>query len=73
MDGGPQGLGGVRNQYIDAIAAQSKLVMSEEAMKLALQAAKGEEIAEPVVRIQPTTVTIDNVEDETLWANAINK
>ena len=73
VDGGPQGLGGVRNQYIDAIAAQSKLVMSEEAMKLALQAAKGEEIAEPVVRIQPTTVTIDNVEDETLWANAINK
>lgn len=73
VDGGPKGLEGIRNGYIDAIAAQSKLIMSNEAMNLAYKAAMGEAIDNPVVRIQPTPVTIDNVEDETLWANAIKK
>ena len=73
VDGGPKGLDGVRNGYIDAIAAQSKLVMSNEAMNLAFKAAIGEKVAENKVRIQPTPVTIDNVDDETLWANAIKK
>ncbi len=73
VDGGPKGLDGVRNGYIDAIAAQSKLVMSNEAMNLAYKAAIGEAVAENKVRIQPTPVTIDNVDDETLWANAIKK
>lgn len=71
VDGGPQGLTGIRNKYVDAIAAQSKLVMSEEAMKLALQAAKGETISESVIRIQPTKVTSENVDDKSLWANAV--
>ena len=47
--------------------------MSNEAMNLAFKAAIGEKVAENKVRIQPTPVTIDNVDDETLWANAIKK
>ena len=62
---------GVRDGYVDAIAAQSKLVMSEEAMALALKAVSGEMITENVIRIQPTKVTSENVDDPTLWANAI--
>lgn len=73
VDGGPKGLAGIRNNFIDAIAAQSKLIMSFEAMDLAKKAAKGEAIENPIVRIQPTAVTSENVDDETLWANAINK
>ena len=73
VDGGPQGLKGIRNHFIDAIASQSKLVMSEKAMDLALMAAKGETIKESIIRIQPTPVTITNVDDITLWANAINQ
>ena len=71
VDGGPQGLTGIRSKFVDAIAAQSKLIMSEEAMKLALKAVKGEKIDQSIVRIQPTPVTIDNVDDSSLWANAI--
>ena len=71
VDGGPTGLQGVRDGYVDAIAAQSKLVMSEEAMALALKAVSGEMITENVIRIQPTKVTSENVDDPTLWANAI--
>ncbi len=73
VDGGPKGLDGVRNSFIDAIAAQSKLIMSNEAMDLAYKAVRGETVENKIVRIQPTPVTIDNVEDETLWANAIKK
>ena len=64
---------GVRNGYVDAIAAQSKLLMSEEAMNLAYKTVKGEEIEESIIRIQPTKVTSENVDDPTLWANAITK
>ena len=71
VDGGPTGLDGVRNGYIDAIAAQSKLLMSEEAMNMALKVVQGETLEENIVRIQPTTVTQENVDDPTLWANAI--
>lgn len=71
VDGGPTGLQGVRDGYVDAIAAQSKLVMSEEAMTLALQAVMGETINDTIIRIQPTKVTSENVDDPTLWANAI--
>lgn len=73
VDGGPQGLKGIRNKYIDATAAQSKLVMSHEAMKLALAAVKGEKIANNTIHIQPTTVTLENVDDPTLWANSIKQ
>jgi ABC-type sugar transport system substrate-binding protein len=73
VDGGPQGLAGIRNGFIDATAAQSKLIMSEEAMGLALKAVKGEVIETPIIRIQPTPVTIENVDDPSLWANAIKK
>lgn len=73
VDGGPQGLEGVRNDFIDGIAAQSKLLMSEEAMLLAYKAVTGEPIENSIIRILPTPVTKENVEDETLWANAINK
>lgn len=71
VDGGPQGLEGIRKGYIDAIAAQSKLLMSEEAMKLAMDAANKNPISEPVIRIQPTPVTKDNVDDKSLWANSV--
>ena len=47
--------------------------MSEEAMVLAYKAVNGEIGEDIIVRIPPTAVTIENVEDETLWANAINK
>lgn len=73
VDGGPQGLEGVRNDFIDGIAAQSKLKMSEEAMQLAYNVVTGVENEETIVRILPTPVTKENVEDETLWANAIKK
>ncbi|MGE5614248.1 MAG: sugar ABC transporter substrate-binding protein [Bacillota bacterium] len=73
VDGGPLGLEGIRNGYIDAIAAQSKLLMSHEAMMLAYKTVTGEKIENPIVRIPPTPVTIDNVDDESLWANAIKK
>lgn len=73
VDGGPQGLEGIRNGYVDATAAQSKLVMSAEAMQLALSAVKGETITENIIRIQPTPVTIENVDDPSLWANSVNQ
>lgn len=73
VDGGPQGLAGIRNHFIDAIAAQSKLKMSEEAMNLALKVVKGEPIEVSIIRIQPTPITIDNVDDPTHWANAIKQ
>lgn len=73
VDGGPQGLEGIRNDYIDGIAAQSKLLMSEEAVMLAYNAVIGESNEEEIIRIPPTPVTKENVEDETLWANVINK
>lgn len=73
VDGGPQGLEGVRNNYIDGIAAQSKLLMSEEAMRLAYNAVIGQKNDETIIRIPPTDVTKENVDDETLWANAIKK
>lgn len=72
VDGGPTGLEGIRKGYVDAIAAQSKLEMSEEAMAVALKAVSGEKIEENIVRIQPTKVTKANVDDPTLWANAIS-
>ncbi len=72
-DGGPQGLKGIRSKYVDACAAQSKLDMSREAMALAYMAAQGKEITEPIIRIQPTPITIENVEDPKHWANAINQ
>lgn len=72
VDGGPTGLEGVRKGYVDAIAAQSKLVMSEEAMGMALKVVRGETLEEGIVRIQPTKVTKENVDDPTLWANSIN-
>lgn len=72
VDGGPQGLEGVRSGYIDAIAAQSKLLMSEEAMNLALKTVKGETVDDNIIRIPPTQVTTDNVDDKSLWANSIN-
>lgn len=71
VDGGPLGLDGIRNGYVDAIAAQSKLLMSEEAMNLALKIVKGEAVEETVIRINPTKVTKENVDDMSLWANAI--
>ena len=40
-------------------------------MALALKAVSGEMITENVIRIQPTKVTSENVDDPTLWANAI--
>lgn len=73
VDGGPQGLAGIRNKYIDATAAQSKLIMSQEAMTLAFKAVKGEPIEQSIIRIQPTPVTLENVDDPSLWANAIKK
>ena len=73
VDGGPQGLNAIRNKYVDAIAAQSKLIMSYEAMNLAYKALNGETITESIIKIQPVAVTLENVDDETLWANAINK
>jgi len=73
VDGGPQGLNGIRNRYIDASAAQSKLIMSTEAMNIAYLAVTGQPIETSVVKIQPTPVTLDNVDDPSLWANAINK
>lgn len=73
VDGGPQGLAGIRAGFIDGIAAQSKLIMSYEAVMLAYKTLTGEKIDQTVVRILPIPVTIDNVDDETLWANAINK
>lgn len=72
VDGGPTGLEGVRKGYVDAIAAQSKLVMSEEAMGMALRVVQGETLKDNVVRIQPTKVTKENVDDPTLWANSIH-
>ena len=45
--------------------------MSEEAMNMALKVVQGETLEENIVRIQPTTVTQENVDDPTLWANAI--
>lgn len=72
VDGGPNGLGGVRAGYLDAIAAQSKLLMSEKAMELALKTVLGEEIEENIIQILPTPVTPENVDDPTLWANSIN-
>lgn len=71
VDGGPLGLEGIRNGYVDAIAAQSKLLMSEEAMSLALKIVKGETVGESIIRIDPTKVTKENVDDSSLWANAI--
>ena len=71
VDGGPTGLDGIRNGYVDAIAAQSKLLMSEEAMNMAFKVVQGETLDENIVRIQPTIVTKENVDDSTLWANAI--
>lgn len=73
VDGGPQGLAGIRNHFIDATAAQSKLIMSEKAMELAMKAVNGEAIDEPIIRILPTKVTIENVDDPSLWANSINQ
>lgn len=72
VDGGPLGLRGVRSGYIDAIAAQSKLVMSVEAVKIAYATVQGNPPANKVIQIQPTPVTKDNVDDPQLWANAIN-
>lgn len=71
VDGGPLALDGVRKGYVDAIAAQSKLVMSEEAMNLALQIVNGETVEETLIRINPTKVTSENVDDPSLWANAV--
>lgn len=73
VDGGPQGLNAIRNNYVDGIAAQSKLLMSYEAMDLAYKTLNGETVSESVVKIPPVAVTIENVEDTSLWANAINQ
>lgn len=73
VDGGPLGLEGIRNGYVDAIAAQSKLLMSEEAMSLALKIVKGEAVEQNIIRINPTKVTKENVDDPSLWANAIKE
>jgi ABC-type sugar transport system substrate-binding protein len=72
VDGGPLGLKGIRNGYIDAIAAQSKLVMSIEAVKIAYATVQGNPPANKIIQIQPTPVTKENVDDPHLWANAIN-
>jgi ABC-type sugar transport system substrate-binding protein len=72
VDGGPLGLRGIRNGFIDAIAAQSKLVMSVEAVKIAYGTVQGNPPVNKIIQIQPTVVTRENVDDPQLWANAIN-
>jgi ABC-type sugar transport system substrate-binding protein len=69
-DGGPLMLEGIRNQIADASAAQSKLVMSTQAMESAHKYLLGEVEGGIVIRIEPTPVTLENVDDPSLWANA---
>lgn len=70
-DGGPLMLKAIRNNTADASAAQSKLEMSKQAMDAAYKFLTGEGESGIVIRLDPTPVTIENVDDPMLWANAV--
>lgn len=71
VDGGPDGLDGIRDGFIDATASQQVSYMPVAALDYVAgyfdgkyTATAGEKVA-----LEPIVVTKDNVEDDQLWAN----
>jgi ABC-type sugar transport system substrate-binding protein len=71
-DGCPAPLQAIRDGYVDADSAQQLLTMGKEAIAAAFKAAKGETLAERIIRLGPDPVTPENVDDPSHWANAVN-
>lgn len=71
VDGGPDALEGIRDGYFDATASQQLLYMPATALDYVEQYLNGEISAtEGIVEaLEPQLVTIDNVDDTSLWAN----
>lgn len=71
VDGGPDGLDGIRNGFIDATASQQVSYMPTAALDYVASYLRGEISATEgkIEALAPQLVTIDNVEDPNLWAN----
>jgi len=71
VDGGPVMMDAIRKDLADGSAAQDLYGMGMKAMANAVKAAKGETVSTPVINIPPIIITKKNVDDPSLWANAL--
>lgn len=71
VDGGPDGLDGIRNGYIDATASQQVSYMPTAALDYVKSYIAGEVegTAGVVEALAPQLVVLENVDDPNLWAN----
>ncbi|MBR2188789.1 MAG: sugar ABC transporter substrate-binding protein [Eubacterium sp.] len=73
VDGTPGVIQYIKDGMIDAAASQPAFDMAEGAVDYLTKALNGEEEIEACVdnSIAPTEITIDNVDDDTLWGNNV--
>jgi ABC-type sugar transport system substrate-binding protein len=69
VDGGPNICDAIREGLADASASQDLHGMGKTSVEMALKAIRGEKIDNPIVKIPPTAITLENVNDPNLWAN----
>ena len=71
VDGGPDGLEGIRSKYIDATASQQVSYMPTAALDYIASYFEGKVTATEgtIEALAPQLVTLDNVDDPSLWAN----
>lgn len=71
-DGCPAPLQAMREGKVDADSAQQLITMGQTAIEVAYNAINGEMPADPIIRLGPDPITLDNVDDLSHWANAVN-
>ena len=71
-DGCPAPLEAMRAGKVDADSAQQLITVGQTAIEAAVNAVNGIMPENPIIRLGPDSITPDNVDDLSHWANAVN-